>query len=956
VATGALDLGRRLRHLARRPGSKLAIFGLSLSVVAVVLFLGDLYSRYRAAIEVAEHNARSFAEVLAEYTARTVETIDRALLEAERIRQDAIAGRFSTDKSIDDALRHVQQASPFLLAIGWTDAAGNLRQCSCDDVIEPPHIADLPHFTSQRDTPNLGLFVSPPFRSPVNGRWIAAVSRRLNNADGSFAGILTAPVDQSYFASVYRSIRPGRHDAVLLLSRQGRVIAREPMVADAIGGSLLDAPLLRQHLPQAEAGSFEALSPIDGRDRIAGYKAVPGLPLVVLVAYDRAEVLQPWYRHLRTFGSLVAVLVAVILLGTLLALRLSGRRQEAEARYRLLADNSSDIIMRYDLEGVRSYISPAVRRLFGYDPTEIVGRRDWLEFIHPEDRPAVTKGLDALRAGADEQTFMYRVQSANGTYIWVESVARLLRDAETGAPREVISIVRDITHRKLAEARADAAREEAERANQAKSDFLAGISHEIRTPITCVLGMADLLVESKLSALQRRHVSLLRDAGQSLLAIIDDLLDISKIEAGKLELERIPLSPSAVVEGAVAIVRSGAAAKGLALGSELAADLPARIEGDPTRLRQVLLNLLSNAIKFTDRGSVVIRAMRAPAAQLRFEVADTGPGIDPTQRHRLFQRFSQVGQSTYRRFGGSGLGLAISQHLVEAMGGMIGVDSAIGAGSTFWFTIPFVETDAPAAVTARAPVVAASGVGARILVAEDQAIIREFIDVMLTSAGHKVVSVTNGAEAVAAVQAQDFDLVLMDVQMPEMDGMTATRRIRGMGDRVRGIPIIALTAYAMPADVARCLAAGASGHLSKPIDRNELLSLVARWSGSDGTVAAAPPPGEPAAPQVIDGTVLDDLERRLGKARVSVLAGQFRRQVTKALDVVAVTTDPRRIAEAMHDLLSVAGILGCMELSTRGRVLMDAAGLQTPDLGPLVAALQSAANQAMAAIADRYPC
>jgi signal transduction histidine kinase/DNA-binding response OmpR family regulator len=500
------------------------------------------------------------------------------------------------------------------------------------------------------------------------------------------------------------------------------------------------------------------------------------------------------------------------------------------------------------------------------------------------------------------------------------------------------------------------AKRAAEDANQTKSEFLAGMSHEIRTPMTCVLGMADLLVESELTARQRRHVTLLRDAGHLLLAIIDDLLDISKIEAGKLELARMALSPAAVAEGAVAIVRPGAVARGLQLRCELGADLPAWIEGDATRLRQVLLNLLSNAVKFTERGSVSLRVAcvrGAETQQLRFEVADTGIGIDDAQQHLLFQRFSQVGPSIYRRFGGTGLGLAISRHLVEAMGGMIGVDSRIGAGSTFWFAIPYVETAVQTAPEMRQPT-GDAGPRARVLVAEDQDMIRELIEAMLSDAGHEVVLVRDGAEAIAALTGSDFDVVLMDIQMPGLDGIAATRQIREMGDRIRGIPIIALTAYAMAEDRERCRAAGANAHLSKPIDRKELLRLIAKWSGK-GRGPGPSPSRRTATPPVIEISVLNGLESRLGKARVAAFARQFRDQVGQALGVITAAADRRRIAEETHDLLSLAGTLGCVELMNSSRSLMEAARRETSDLAPLVAELAAAAGRALSAMRERYP-
>jgi signal transduction histidine kinase/DNA-binding response OmpR family regulator len=496
------------------------------------------------------------------------------------------------------------------------------------------------------------------------------------------------------------------------------------------------------------------------------------------------------------------------------------------------------------------------------------------------------------------------------------------------------------------------AKRAAEEANRAKSEFLAGMSHEIRTPITAILGMADLLEGSQLTAKQGRHVAVLKEASQSLLAIVDDLLDVSKIEAGKLELDRDAIRVSAIAEAASAIVEQSARAKGLELGRELASDLPTWIEGDATRLRQVLLNLLSNAIKFTERGSVVLRVMRVTEpARLRFEVEDTGIGIDPAQRHLLFQRFSQIGDSIRRHFGGTGLGLAISRNLVEMMGGTIGVESRVGSGSTFWFTIPYVETKAPAAAEGR-KATADAVPRARVLVAEDNAMIRELIEAMLRDAGHEVVLVRNGIEAIEAVEASDFDVVLMDVQMPELDGISATRWIRAMSDRVRDVPIIALTAYAMPEDVQRCRAAGANEYLAKPIDRDQLLSLVGKWSRRGGAHSMASQ-AVPAATEVVDIAVLDHLEKRFGAHRAAHFSDQFREQLHKALSTITATTDRQRIAEESHNLISTAGAVGCNELVARSRTLMDAARRESTDLKPLVAELTMAAARALNAIQAR---
>jgi len=376
--------------------------------------------------------------------------------------------------------------------------------------------------------------------------------------------------------------------------------------------------------------------------------------------------------------------------------------------------------------------------------------------------------------------------------------------------------------------------EAARAANRMKSEFLANMSHEIRTPLTSVIGFTDLLRRmDDLPATARTYVQRISVAGDSLLSVINDVLDFSKLEAGQVELDPQPFDPTACLQTVVDLLGSQAASKDIDLELKLAIDLPPSLLADSARIRQVLINLVGNAVKFTASGGVVVRAdHEAATGRLTVRVSDTGPGIARDMRDRLFQRFSQVDGSVSRRHGGTGLGLAICKSLVELMGGVIGVESEPGQGSTFWFAIP-TEIAEPAAVAeVEEDRGGAESRPACILLVDDAAVNRELVQAMLTPLGHRFVEAENGAEAVEAAKRMPFDLILMDLQMPIMDGFAAARLIRETAPANRDTPILALSANVLAEHTAAARAAGMDDHIGKPIQPVELLSKVSWWASA----------------------------------------------------------------------------------------------------------------------------
>ncbi|CAO3377529.1 ATP-binding protein [Azospirillum argentinense] len=440
-----------------------------------------------------------------------------------------------------------------------------------------------------------------------------------------------------------------------------------------------------------------------------------------------------------------------------------------------------------------------------------------------------------------------RVLSQAATRIGAGDVGTVVE--ARGAPDEVRLVAHafnDMSSRlKRREQELRAAMEEARAGSRAKEDFLATMSHEIRTPMNGVIGFADMLLETPLTAEQRRYASQVREAGRSLLTVINDVLDLSKLEAGKLDLVCVPFRLDDLADRCQAIVRLAAEQKGLEIHTSVSAAARGYVMGDPDRVRQILLNLLGNAVKFTDTGSVrlTVKAMGDESGPRRytFTVSDTGIGVPEDRQRELFQRFSQLDRGR----GGTGLGLAICRRLVELMGGEIGVESRPGVGSTFWFSLPMKPASDPerddqdgGAPHHHQP----SSRGARILLAEDLAMNRDLVIAMLTRAGHHVDAVPDGAAAVTAVRERAYDLVLMDVQMPVMDGLEATRRIRALPGSLGRVPILALSAGVLAVEVERCRQAGMDDHLAKPLEKSRLLAAVDHWNGDGRRTAVDPGP------------------------------------------------------------------------------------------------------------------
>jgi PAS domain S-box-containing protein len=1007
----ALDLASQGKQ---RPVGSLAgvqrtfvAFGLGLTMVIAGLVGYSLWLGRDRALDNAAEQTSSLARVLEQNSSQTIAVVDRTLATVMLMTGGRVDDRPSFDAATTQALRQLVVDAPQMQGISILDAAGNILQDSRGAAALKEGRLSAGDLAGPLHDGSESLHISGSI-SNADGSASFAISQRLQGLDDSFAGVVVAYLNPSYFSDLYRPISLGAGGAIQLLRADGTVLMRYPQRRSTDEMRVEDARLLRQTIGTENVGTAMLTLPSEDAERIVSFRRVADTSLVVAVSLTREQALAGWRRDLNSGIFAAAILIGVFGLALQLFQRQVARREadrlalrESERKFRTLLANMPGACYRCagDTTHRMEFISDAIEEISGYATAEFLsgGAHRFAELIHPDDRAMVEASVRATIEDGRPFAVEYRLRHKDGDIRWVAERGQGIWD-DDGRILYLDGAIFDVTARHRAEEELRLAKDAAETANAAKSEFLATVSHEIRTPMNGVMGMTGLLLDTGLDDEQRRYARTVQQCAEALLTLINDILDYSKIEAGKLTLESIDFDLPDMLEGLAQLQSSRAHRKGIDLATFIDPETPTRLRGDPGRLRQILLNLVSNAIKFTEKGGVAVEvaqtASTAGEALLRFDVTDSGIGIPQEALPSLFDRFTQADSSTTRRFGGTGLGLAICKQLALAMGGEIGVDSRPGRGSRFWFTVRLAPAgadrsrqpaasgllkgfralivddndvnrlifrkqlgswgmtvrsvaDAAAALKAledaarqgapfhvavidqmmpqtdgvelghqirrnpafdQTKLILATSLGVRglmaraeaagfavaiskpvaqprlfecvtqqcgvelpalppgplgeaggsspdappasrpltVLVVEDNQVNQLLATILLRKAGHEVDVADNGVHALDALANRAYDVILMDVQMPEMDGIEATRRIRALPPPTGTTPIVAMTANAMRGDRERLIAAGMTDYVSKPIDKIELFLAIAR---ATGTPASAAGPAETAPTQ-----------------------------------------------------------------------------------------------------------
>ena len=688
----------------------------------------------------------------------------------------------------------------------------------------PTDLSDREHFRVHLDNKSTGLFISKPILGRVTGKWTVQLTRRLTRADGSFAGVSVASLDPYHLSKLFEQVDLGRGGAITLIGTDGIIRARGGLQPEMLGKSIADTPLFNQMISSTN-GLFRGATPSSPGDRLVSFRRMKSFPLIVSAARSMEDVLQDYAAtervFLRTATGLTVLILMVLGIGVAHEIRLSrakARQQESDRQVGRAYVKMTAILENMS-QGILMLDQDRNLRILNRRAVELVNKPEQLKIGEPLQADV----MQVLQQTGDADC--WEAALANGTELEIHRT--LMPEGR------LLYTLTDITSRKRNEAILAEARDRAEAGVRARTSFLATMSHEIRTPLNGVVGLAQLLVDSADQDERALYAETMQDSAAHLLQIVDDVLDLSRLDADRMLFESVPIEIAEVVRGSLRMLGAKAQEKKLTLSCEVEDGVPSHVIGDPRRLRQILLNLIGNAVKFTDWGSVKVKLKVLPGLQgfdqrIAIDITDTGIGISPENIQHLFQDFAQIDGSITRKYGGTGLGLAISRKLIEKMGGDITVESKLGEGSTFRIILPVL-----AVASGRKTVVDASrgstpgaGSGLAILLVEDNPTNTMVARKLLEKMGHRVGTAADGVEALAALKRDRFDLLLTDVMMPQMDGLTLTQTVRRSGEGYADMPIIALTAATQSEDQERAFAAGVDGFVTKPVSYDRLKSAI----------------------------------------------------------------------------------------------------------------------------------
>jgi PAS domain S-box-containing protein len=830
--------------LAARRLVQTAVIGAG-AIVVIVAIVALSYLRSEAE-ERLRNSSKALAYSVEHALTSRVRNIDYVL----QVSADELSRQIGTGRpdalAINSFLTLQQQRFPDIDILRATNDSGETLYGKGVVPSQRASLAQRDYYQRLRNDPNLGMVISEPIIGKISQKWIWLMARRINNADSTFGGLVYASLFIDDIVAMFQQLSLPSGSVISLRDADLKLIARAKYGGLASSVEIGDARVsdgLRAALAEnPKEGTFLGTNTPDGVSRIYAYQTSPEYGFKLLIGVPVASINEQLQKEFAVIGLFILLFItgAIYFLRMLersWALQASHLQEVRAGQQRVISiiELNPLAMAVVGIDGTVEYLNPAAVALLGYDQNDLPDIETWWLKAYPdaEYRAEAQRHWNeqvqrALTTGCPIERQEYQVTCKNGSVRTAAIVGVMLPDG-------ILVLFDDVTARKRAARELQEAKDAADTANAAKSAFLANMSHEIRTPLNAIIGMSHLIRHDGLTERQSKQLSKLEAAGDHLLETINAVLDLSKIEVGKFTLEVGPISIENVVSNIESIVGERARNNGLKFNTQVPR-FNFGLRGDSTRLQQALLNYVGNAIKFTETGSVTVSVECLEEtdhdALVRFSVTDTGIGITVEALDRLFLCFEQADNSTTRKYGGTGLGLAITRQLARLMGGDAGAESNLGTGSTFWFTanLPKESQQAVVEVVLSEPaenVLRRDYAGTRVLLVEDEPINQEVTTFMLEHVGLTVDVAEDGIEAVERAQRGKYQLILMDMQMPRLDGLDATRRIRVIPGYAN-LPIIAMTANAFAEDRERCMEAGMSDFITKPLPAPELYKALLR--------------------------------------------------------------------------------------------------------------------------------